>query len=40
MSKVTTQNTTYEGLLQEIGQALHTARQQAAQAVNTLLVQT
>jgi predicted nuclease of restriction endonuclease-like (RecB) superfamily len=40
MSKVTTQNTPYEGLLQEIGQALHTARQQAAQAVNTLLVQT
>lgn len=30
----------YQDLLQEIGQALHTARQQAAQAVNTLLVQT
>ena len=30
----------YQDLLQEIGRALHTARQQAAHAVNTLLVQT
>ena len=30
----------YQGLLQGIGQLLQTARQQAAQAVNTLLVQT
>ncbi|MEI6069540.1 MAG: DUF1016 N-terminal domain-containing protein [Methylococcaceae bacterium] len=30
----------YPGLLQGIGQLLHSARQQAAQAVNTLLVQT
>ena len=40
MSEVTTQNAGYEGLLQEIGQALHSARRQAAQTVNTLLVQT
>lgn len=40
MSKVKTQHTAYDGLLQEIGQALHRARQQAAQTVNTLLVQT
>ncbi len=30
----------YQDLLQNIGGALHTARLQAAQAVNTLLVQT
>jgi hypothetical protein len=30
----------YSGLLQGIGQLLHSARQQAAQTVNTLLVQT
>jgi predicted nuclease of restriction endonuclease-like (RecB) superfamily len=30
----------YSGLLQDIGQLLHSARQQAAQTVNTLLVQT
>lgn len=38
--EISTQAETYQSLLQNIGQALHTARQQAAQTVNTLLVQT
>lgn len=40
MSKEITSPAAYQGLLQQIGQALHTARQQAAQTVNTLLVRT
>ena len=39
MNKLTIQNS-YESLLQEIGQSLFGARQSAALAVNTLLVQT
>lgn len=40
MSKQLEAPAAYRNLLQEIGQALHSARQQAALAVNTLLVQT
>ncbi|MGR8933864.1 MAG: PDDEXK nuclease domain-containing protein [Gammaproteobacteria bacterium] len=40
MDKPVKSQAIYQDLLQEIGQLLHTARQQAAQTVNTLLVQT
>lgn len=40
MSKEIAPIPAYQNLLQNIGQALHSARQQAAQTVNTLLVQT
>jgi predicted nuclease of restriction endonuclease-like (RecB) superfamily len=40
MSKEIASPAAYQDLLQEIGHAIHGARQQAAQAVNTLLVQT
>lgn len=40
MSKEITSPAAYQGLLQQIGQSLHAARQQAAQTINTLLVQT
>ncbi len=38
--EISTQAGAYQSLLHDIGQALHAARQQAAQTVNTLLVQT
>ena len=40
MSKEIASPVAYQDLLQEIGHAIHGARQQAAQTVNTLLVQT